>query len=78
MRSLPIWDVTQRRLVVTDVSVHFVGPFFWGQVNMGTKVCPETSVHKYQFTLRNIPKEQRSQSQTASMVTVTLSAPTYE
>ena len=75
MRSSLFWDITQRRLVVTDVLGHFVGPFFWGQVNMGTKVCPVTSVPKYRCTLRNILKEQRSQGQTASMATVPLSAP---
>ena len=76
MRSSPFWDVTRRRLVVTDVMGHLVGPFFCGQVNMGTKVCPGTSLPKYQFTLHNIPKEQRSQCQTASMTTAPLSAPT--
>ena len=70
------WDVTRRRLVGTDFSGQPDCPFFRGQVNMGTKACPETSVRKYQSTLRSIPEEQRSRNQTASMATARLSAPT--
>jgi hypothetical protein len=74
MRSSPFWDVKERRFVVIDFSGHLVGTFFWGQVNMGTKDCPEASVPKYQSTLRNILKEEGSRSHTGAMVTVWLSA----
>ena len=31
MRSLPFWDVTQFRLVVTDIAGQFISPIFSGQ-----------------------------------------------
>jgi hypothetical protein len=65
MTSSPFWDVTQRRLVVTDVSGQRIGPTFqWSltawPLKMGAKRCPETLVTNYQYALRNIPEERRS------------------
>ena len=54
MRSSPLWDVTQRRLVVTDVSGQSIGPIVKCQavhsswtacsLKMGLIDRPETSV----------------------------------
>jgi len=49
------WDVSQRRLGVTDVS-WTAGPLKIGQIR-----CPETPVTNYQSTRRKIPEERRSQ-----------------
>ena len=59
------WDITQRNLVVTDVSGQRIGPIFqWSltvwPLKMGTISCPETLVTNYQCALRNIPEERRS------------------
>jgi hypothetical protein len=54
MRSSILLDVTQRILVVTDVSVQLIGPAL--KVPIG---CPETIVINYQSSLRNIPEERR-------------------
>jgi hypothetical protein len=45
-RSSFVWDIMQRRLVVTDVS----GPIG----------CHKTSGNDYQYKLRHIPEEWRS------------------
>ena len=67
LRSSLFWNVTQHRLVFTDVSGQPIGPIFKGQairtawlLNMGPTGCPETSVTNYQSTLSNIPEERRS------------------
>jgi hypothetical protein len=51
MRSSLIWDVTQRRVIFTDVSGKPIGPIFKGKavqedwpLKMGTIGYPETSV----------------------------------
>ena len=49
MRSSLFWDVTQCRLVVTNVSGQLTAPIFKGQAvkdhgKMGPISCPETSV----------------------------------
>ena len=64
------WDITQRGLVVmyrrfgTTHITYFQGPKIprrspswtaWS-LKMGPISCPETSVHNYQSTLRNIPE----------------------
>jgi len=54
MRSSILWDVTQRILVVTDVSVPPNGQALKGPIG-----CPETLVINYQSSLRNIPEERR-------------------
>ena len=65
-RSSLFWDVTQGRLVVTNVSVQPIGPIFKDQavqeglLGLPDPACPETSVTKYQSALRNIPEERRS------------------
>ena len=51
------WDVTQCRLVVTDVSGQPVGPIL--RVKMGP-TCTKTLVSSYQSALRNIREERRS------------------
>ena len=50
------WDVTWHRLVVTDVSGYLICYIFKDQAVLD---CPETSVSKYEPTLRNIPEEER-------------------
>jgi hypothetical protein len=70
MRSSLFWDVTQRRLVVTDVWRQIMGPIVKGQtlkedcltLENGTHTFPETSVTIHQSTLCNIPEERRSHS----------------
>jgi hypothetical protein len=59
LRFSPFWDVTQRKLVVTDISGQPIGPVFKGQTaqeqswtawpyfNMGPTDCSETSVTNY-------------------------------
>jgi hypothetical protein len=58
MRYALFWDVTQGRLVVNDVSERPIGPIFKGPIG-----CPETTITNYQYTLRNVPEEQRSHLQ---------------
>jgi uncharacterized protein YukE len=70
MRSQLFWDVTQRRLVIADVSGQPICPTFEGQAVMtfedGTDRFRETSVTNYQSTLRHIPEEHRSQADSKS------------
>jgi hypothetical protein len=68
-------SMTQRRLVVTDVSLQPICLISKVQVKMEPKVCPETLVPRYQSTPRNIPEERRSQTQTASMFSARFSTP---
>ena len=61
MRSPLFWNVTQRRLVVTDVAVQPIGLFFKSQgtawyKKMGPIGWKATSVTNYQSTLRDIPR----------------------
>jgi hypothetical protein len=61
MRASLLWDVTQRILVVTDVSVQPVLDCF--TLEDGTEMFfSETSVPNYQATLRNISEERRYHS----------------
>jgi hypothetical protein len=72
MRLSLFWDVTQRKLVLTDVSEQPIGPIFKGQAveeypsrsgwpfYMGPIGYPETSVTDYQYTLLNISQERRT------------------
>jgi hypothetical protein len=54
------WDVTHRRLVITDVSGQPIGSIFKSIVSkkkMAPIGCREMLVTEYQSTLRNIPEE---------------------
>jgi hypothetical protein len=51
MRSSFFWDVTQRRLVVTDDVGQAIGTIFKDQA-----VKEETSANKHRTTLRNVPE----------------------
>jgi len=66
MRIAPLWDITQRVVVVTDVS----GESFWSHLQgsrdkpldslplkMGPIACLETSVRNDHYSLLNIPEE---------------------
>ena len=57
MKSSLFWGVTQRRLVVTDVSGHPVGAIVKGQED-GTDMLSR-NVGNYQCRLCNIPEERR-------------------
>jgi len=61
VRSSRFLDVTQRRLVDTDVSGQPIGPIFQSQS------LQVTSIINYQSTLRNIPKERKFHSQGGSL-----------
>jgi len=59
------WDITQRIVVITDVSGQHISPIFKCQeiqelLKMGPIRFSETSVSNYLHTLRNIPEERRS------------------
>ena len=68
-RSSLFWDITQRRLVVTDVSVQPIGPIFMDRADwtvLPLKICLTVedgsdrlsrNVDKYQSTVRNIAEE---------------------
>jgi hypothetical protein len=65
LRSALFWDITRRRVVITDVSGQRICPIFTGHrdswpVKMGSIRCPETSVNNYHTTPCNIPEERRS------------------
>jgi len=60
-RYLLFCDVTQRRLVVTDVSEKLIGPISRGWILEDVTVCVETLVTNNQSTLRNIQEARRSQ-----------------
>ena len=53
------WDVTQRKLVCTDVSGQPTVPSWMVKQLLGTDRLSR-SVCIYQFTLRNIPEKQKS------------------
>ena len=75
MTSSLSWDVTQRRLVVTDVSEQLIGPIFEEPLKT---ICQSRlqrnledatdrlyrNVGNYQCTMSNNPEEQRSQPET--------------
>jgi hypothetical protein len=58
VRSSLFWDVTQRTLVVTDVSGHPTGPV-GPNLEEGTERLPR-NVGNYHAMLHNIPEERRS------------------
>ena len=67
MRSTFFWDVTQRGLVVTDVSGKHIGPVFKGQAVRKEWVTLENgsdmlsrNVYNHRSTLHNIPQDRRS------------------
>jgi len=55
--STLFWDVTQNIAVIPDVSGQPIGPTFKGQMKMGPKGRPETSIRNYCYTLRNITED---------------------
>ena len=55
MRSSFCWDIAQLLFVINEVSEQQIRPIG----------CPETSVTKYQSTLRGIPAERRSHPDTS-------------
>jgi hypothetical protein len=66
MRSSLFWDITQSRLVVTDISGQHIDPILKGQavqeetaslLKVETIFPPETSVTNFHSTLFKIPEE---------------------
>jgi hypothetical protein len=70
IRTAFLWVVTQRVVVITDVSGQPISPIFKGiltledgtdnPLKMGETYCPETSVRNYHYSLRDNPQESSS------------------